>query len=66
MSLRAFHLVFVTFTTLLFTFMAVWAFLLSAEPSGMVTTIGVLGVIGAVGMPVYGIVFYKKVRNILL
>ena len=66
MSLRAFHIVFVTVSTLLFVFLAVWAFALVADRSTMVTTLGVVSAIGAIVMPVYGIFFYRKVRNIVL
>ncbi len=66
MSLRAFHIVFVTVSTLLFLFLAVWAFGLTREESVTVTGLGVLGVIGSLGMPAYGIYFYRKARNILL
>ena len=66
MSLRSFHIVFVSFTTLMFAFLAAWAFLMADERTTLVTGIGVLGVIGVIGMPVYGVCFYKKVRNILL
>jgi len=66
MSIRTFHIVFVTIATLLFAFLAVWAFRLSPEHTGFVTTVGVLGVIGAVIMPVYGVYFYRKVRKIVL
>ncbi|GAA5483014.1 hypothetical protein [Haloferula sargassicola] len=66
MSLRTFHIVFVTLSTLLFVFLAVWAFGFAAEKSGMVTGLGVLGALGAVGMPVYGVFFYRKARNLLL
>ena len=66
MSLRAFHIVFVTVSTLMCLFLAVWAFGLSRESGGIVTVLGVLGVVGTLGMPVYGVYFYRKARNILL
>ncbi|MCH7225155.1 hypothetical protein [Haloferula sp. A504] len=66
MSLRAFHIVFVTVTTLLFLFLAVWAFGFSGETSVTMTGLGVIGALGSVGMPVYGVYFYRKARNILL
>lgn len=66
MSLRAFHIVFVTVSTLLFAFLALWAFALSPERSGVVSSLGTLGVIGVLVMPVYGVCFYRKARNILL
>ena len=66
MSLRSFHIVFVTVSTLMFVFLALWAFLLTQERSVVATGLGILGVIGTVGMPIYGIYFYRKARNILL
>ncbi len=66
MSLRAFHIVFVTVSTLLFAFLVLWAFVLAADRTPMVTVLGSLSVAGLVVMPVYGIYFYKKVRNIVL
>ncbi len=66
MSLRAFHIVFVTVSTLLFAFLALWAFALSPDRSTAVTALGVTGIVGTLGMPVYGVCFYKKARNILL
>jgi multidrug transporter EmrE-like cation transporter len=66
MSLRTFHIVFVTIATLLFAFLALWAFRISTDRSDLVTTIGVLGCIGTLGMPVYGVCFYKKIRKIIL
>lgn len=66
MSLRAFHIVFVTLATLMFAFLAVWALVLADDRSGTVTTLGVVGVAGTIGMPVYGVYFYRKARNILL
>ena len=66
MSLRAFHIVFVTVSTLLFVFLAVWAFAFAANPAGIVTALGIVSAAGALGMPVYGVYFYRKVRNIVL
>jgi multidrug transporter EmrE-like cation transporter len=66
MSLRAFHIVFVTVSTLLFVFLAVWSFALATDRTGTITALGVAGAIGALVMPVYGVCFYKKVRNIAL
>lgn len=66
MSLRAFHIVFVTVSTLLFLFLAIWSFGIMIERSVTITGLGVLGVIGSLGMPVYGVYFYRKARNILL
>ncbi len=66
MSLRAFHIVFVTVSTLLFAFLSLWAFVLAADRTATVTALGVVSVAGLLGMPVYGVYFYKKVRNIVL
>ncbi len=66
MSLRAFHIVFVTLVTLMFAFLAVWSFVIAEDRGGLVTALGVIGVAGALGMPVYGVYFYRKARNILL
>lgn len=66
MSLRAFHIVFVTVSTLLFVFLAVWALALAANPTGIITALGITGIAGALVMPVYGVYFYRKVRNIVL
>ena len=66
MSLRSFHLVFVTVCTLLCAFLAVWSFVLAPEPSAMATAFGVVGVIGLLLTPVYGFVFLKKASKLHL
>lgn len=66
MSLRSFHLVFVTVCTLLCAFLVVWAFVLAPEPSAMATAFGVVGIIGIVLMPVYGFAFLKKASKLHL
>lgn len=66
MSLRTFHILFVTVSTLLCVFLAVWAFVFARETAAWVTVLGVCGVIGALGMPVYGVYFYRKARKLIL
>jgi hypothetical protein len=64
MSLKGFHIVFVTISTLLFLFLALWSFVLTPESSTIATVLGYVGVAGAVTMPVYGVYFYRKARRI--
>jgi multidrug transporter EmrE-like cation transporter len=66
MSLRAFHIVFVTASTLLFTFLAVWAFVFAVDRTPMITALGVISAGGVAVMPAYGVYFYRKVRNLIL
>ncbi len=64
MSLKGFHLVFVTVSTLLCAFLALWSFVLAPEKSGMVTALGIVGVAGSLLMPAYGVYFYRKITRI--
>lgn len=66
MSLKGFHIVFVTVSTLLFVFLALWAFVFMKETSALSTALGVIGIVGALGMPVYGVLFYRKATKLLL
>ena len=66
MSLRAFHIIFVTVSTLLFVFLAVWALAYAPDKSSIIRTLGIASAVAAVGMPVYGVYFYRKVRKIVL
>ena len=60
MSLNGFHIVFVTVSTLLFVFLALWAFLYMQETSALIRTLGIIGISGTCLMPVYGVLFYRK------
>ena len=60
MSLKGFHIVFVTVSTLLFVFLALWAFLYMQETSALIRTLGIIGISGTCLMPVYGALFYRK------
>ena len=64
MSLKSFHLVFVTVSTLLFAFLALWSFALSPEKSPVFTALGYTGVAGVILMLAYGVFFYRKARRI--
>ena len=66
MSLRAFHIVFVTVSTFFFAFLAIWAFVFAVDRTPVITALGAVSAVAAVVMPVYGFFFYKKVRNIVL
>ena len=59
MSLKGFHIVFVTVSTLLFVFLALWAFLYMQETSALIRTLGIIGISGTCLMPVYGVLFYR-------
>ena len=64
MSLKGFHIIFVTVSTLLCMFFALWAFVLTPENSTMVTALGSVGVLGSLLMPSYGFYFYRKITRI--
>lgn len=64
MSLKSFHIVFVTVSTLLFVFLALWSFLFSPESSPVIKALGYVGVGGAILMLSYGVYFYRKIQRI--
>ena len=67
MSLRGFHIVFVTVSTFLFLFLAVWGFGLAPENAGRVARVmGIIGVVGLLVMPGYGVYFYRKAKKLTL
>ncbi len=66
MSLRAFHIVFVTICTLLSAFLVAWAFWFSPEPSGLATGLGIVGIAGLLLIPVYGIYISRKASKLHL
>ncbi len=66
MSLKGFHIVFVTVSMLLFVFLILWGFVLASEKSTLSTAMGITGIVGALLMPVYGVYFLRKARRIHL
>jgi hypothetical protein len=67
MSLRFFHLVFVTLATLLCFAFAAWLYENYRVEGGSAGLAGaVVAVLGGVAMLVYGVRFYKKSKKIIL
>jgi hypothetical protein len=66
MSLKGFHIVFVTVSTLLFVFLALWAFVYMKDSSTLTRVLGGIGIAGASLMPVYGVLFYRKATRLHL
>lgn len=63
MSIKGFHIVFVTVTTLLCLFLALWSQFLVSERSTTTETLKIIGITGAILMPIYGIYFYRKITR---
>lgn len=65
MSLKAFHVIFITSAFLLAVFLGVWC-LLEYSRNGQVVQalLGLLSLAGSVGLIVYGRYFMKKLKNI--
>lgn len=63
MSLKGFHIVFVSVSTLLFLFMALWSFVLLPERTTLTNTLGAVGVGSAILMLIYGVYFYRKISR---
>ncbi len=67
MSLRSFHLVFISFATLLCLGLAVWCFGYAPRNSGWpISLLGVLMIVASVALPYYGIRFYRKAKNLII
>ncbi len=65
MSLRAFHIAFITISTLFFGGFAAWCLLVTGLPE-MFKVMGWGSVVCAFGMLVYGIRFLKKTKTLVL
>ena len=64
MSLRAFHLIFITLATIFSVAVAVWALYINAESTDLVMKIlGYTCAFSAVILPIYGAIFYKKSKQ---
>ncbi len=66
MSLKSFHIVFVTFTFLMSLFFVLWSFVWVKEISFTTHVIGWCGVAGLLLVPIYAVYFWKKAAKIIL
>lgn len=66
MSLRGFHLVFITICTLLCVFLVVWTFWFAPDNAPFATGLGIAGIAGLILMPIYGIYFLRKASKLNL
>jgi hypothetical protein len=66
MSLKSFHIVFVTFTFLMSLFFVLWSFLWAADVSTVTQVIGWSGIAGLLLVPVYAVYFWKKSAKLIL
>lgn len=66
MSLKGFHIVFVSVSLMLFGFLILWGFVLAPEKGALATAMGVTGIFGTLLMPLYGVYFLRKARRIHL
>lgn len=66
MSLKSFHIVFVSVCTLLFAFLSAWSFLWSPDKTGVTGALGYVGIAGIVMTLFYGVYFLRKARQIHL
>ncbi len=64
MSLKGFHIIFISLATLLCLFIVLWAFLLESSPALGMKIFGGTCALAAIILPIYGVRFYKKSQNI--
>lgn len=64
MSLKGFHILFVTIATLLCVFVTLWAFVLEDAATMGLKVFGSVCALAAVILPIYGMRFYRKAQNI--
>lgn len=66
MSLKGFHILFITIASLLCVFVALWAFVLERLPGLGLQIFGASCAVAAVILPIYGFRFYLKVKAIAI
>lgn len=66
MSLKSFHILFVTLATLLCVFVVLWAFVIQSVASLGMQVFGGTCALGIIILPIYGISFYRKAKDIIV
>lgn len=64
MSIKGFHIVFITLATLLCVFVVLWAFVLEAHSGTGMKIFGGTCAVGALLLPIYGVNFYRKASKL--
>lgn len=64
MSLKGFHILFITLATLLCVFVVIWAFVLTSAAGVGLKFFGASCALAAVILPLYGVSFYRKAKKI--
>lgn len=64
MSLKGFHILFISLATLLCLFVVIWAFVLVRNASFGLQVFGSTCALAAIILPIYGVRFYRKAQNI--
>ena len=63
MSLRGFHIVFITAASLLFAFLVLWGFVFAEDGDSWASVMAGLGILGLLAMPLYGRYFLRKAER---
>lgn len=67
MSIKGFHLIFITIAALFSAGFGVWALFFDTQSSGMgVKIFGGFTILAAFGLVAYGIYFYRKAKDIIV
>ncbi|BDS07827.1 hypothetical protein NT6N_28670 [Oceaniferula spumae] len=64
MSIKGFHILFITLATLLCVFVVVWAFVLETRSSLGLQIFGGTCALAAILLPIYGVRFSRKAQKI--
>lgn len=64
MSLKSFHIIFISLATLLCVFVVLWAFVLEDSSGTGMKIFGASCALAAIVLPLYGITFYRKAQKI--
>ena len=64
MSIKGFHILFITIATLLCVFVVLWAFVIQSTSSTGLKVFGGTCAVAAIILPLYGISFYRKAQKI--
>lgn len=66
MSLKGFHLLFISIATLLCVFVAIWSFVMQPSSGAGTKVFGGSCILAAIVLPIYGARFRKKAKDLLI